>query len=174
MQHPHGLKRLGRTGGGRWRAFIVRRDPGGDGCGDGAVVSPMNDEVVVIGGGRRIGGGGVGGANRWMTGSCCPWGLWGFVRRLFFGPGVAKPRPEKSSRGGRCVPPAYFGDVCQEFILLRLRDSGCSNMAGSVVAVNKAFATDVPASTHEDCVVPHGAIPGALVGEMFLPVVAVL
>ena len=62
MQHSLGLKRLGRTGGGGGRAFINGRDPGGDGCGDGAVVSPTNDEAVIVGGGR-IGGGNVGGAD---------------------------------------------------------------------------------------------------------------
>ena len=49
MQHSLGSGRLGRTGGGGWRAFIIRGDPGGDGCGDGAVVSPTNDKVVVVG-----------------------------------------------------------------------------------------------------------------------------
>ncbi len=76
MQHSLGSKRLGRTGGGGWRVFIIGRDPGGDGCGDGAVVSPTNDEAVIVRGGR-IGGGCVGRADRWTTGSCCPWGLSG-------------------------------------------------------------------------------------------------
>ncbi len=67
MQHSLGSKRLGRMGGSGWRAFIIGRDPGGDGCGDGAVVSPTNDKVVVVWGGR-IGGGGVGRADRWTTG----------------------------------------------------------------------------------------------------------
>ena len=173
MQHSLGSKRLGRTGGGGWQAFIIGRDPGGDGCGDGAVVSPTNDEAVVVGGGR-IDGGSVGRADRWTTGSCCPWGLWGFVGRLFFGPGVAKPRPGKSSRGGRFVLPANFGDVGQEFILLRLRDGGRSNVTGFVVAVDKAFAADVPASAHKGGVVPLGVILGALAGKMLLPVFAVL
>ena len=60
MQHPLGPKRFGRTGGGRWRAFVIGRDPVGDGCRDGAVVSPTNDEVVV-GGRVVIGGGSCGG-----------------------------------------------------------------------------------------------------------------
>jgi hypothetical protein len=110
MQHSLGSKRLGRTGGGGWRAFIIGRDPGGDGCGDGADVSPMNDEAVVIGGGR-IGGGSDGRADWWTAGSCCPWGLGGLVGRLFFVLGVAKPRPGKSNQGGRFVLPANFGDV---------------------------------------------------------------
>ena len=166
MQHPLGPKKFKRTGGCGWRAFIVGGDPGRDGCGDCAVVSPTNDEVVV-GGGGVICGGSCGGAERWATGSCRPW-------RLFFGPGVAKPRPGKSSQGGWCVFPAYFGNVCPECILFIFRDSGCTNVAGFVGTVDKAFATDVPASTHEDFVVPLGAIVGALAGKMFFPVFAVL
>ena len=160
MQHSLGSKRLGRTGGGGWRAFINGRDPGGDGCGDGAVVSPTNDKAVVIGGGR-IGDGSVGRADRWTTGSCCPWGLWGFVGRLFFGPGVAKPRPWKSSRGGRFVLPANFGDVGQEIVLLRLRDGRRSNVTGLVVAIAETFPVYVPAGAHEGVVVPLGTIPCA-------------
>jgi hypothetical protein len=63
MQHSFGSKGLGRVGGGRWRAVVIGRDPGGDSCRDRAVVSPMDDEAVVVGGGR-IGGGNVGGADR--------------------------------------------------------------------------------------------------------------
>jgi hypothetical protein len=63
MQHSFGSKRLGRAGGGRWRAVVIGRDPGGDSCRDRAVVSPMDNEVVVVGGGR-ISGGNVGGADR--------------------------------------------------------------------------------------------------------------
>ncbi len=107
-------------------------------------------------------------------GEFCPWGFWGFVGRLFFGPGVAKPRPGKSSRDGRFVLPENFGDVGQEVILLCLRDSGRSNVTGFVVAVDKAFATDVPASTHKGGVVSLGAILGALAGKMLLPVFTVL
>jgi hypothetical protein len=61
MQHSFGSKRLGRVGGGVWRAVVIEGDPGWDSCGNSAVVSPMDDEAVVIGGGR-IGGGNVGGA----------------------------------------------------------------------------------------------------------------
>ncbi len=113
-----GPKRLGRIGGGGWWAFIIGGDPGGDGCGDGAIVSPKNNKAVVVGGGR-IGGGSVGRADRWTMGSCCPWGLRGLVGKQSFS---LKPRPGKSSQGGRFVLLAYFGDVGQEFIVLRLRD----------------------------------------------------
>ena len=93
-----------------------------------------------------------------MTGSCHPLGVWGFVGRLFFGPGIAKPRPGKSSRGGEVILPANFGDVGLKIVLLRLGDGGRSNVTCFVVAVNKAFATDVPAGTHEGGVIPFGMI----------------
>jgi hypothetical protein len=48
---------------GGWRAVVIGRDPGGDSCGDSAVVSPTDDEAVIVGGGR-IGGGNVSGADR--------------------------------------------------------------------------------------------------------------
>jgi hypothetical protein len=62
MQHFFGSKRLGRAGGGGWRAVVVGRDQGGDNCRDRAVVSPTDDEAVVVGGGRT-GGENVGGAD---------------------------------------------------------------------------------------------------------------
>jgi hypothetical protein len=63
MQHSFGLKRRGWAGGGGWRAVVIEGDPGGDNCGNSAIVSPMDNEAVVVGGGR-IGGGNVGGADR--------------------------------------------------------------------------------------------------------------
>ena len=93
-----------------------------------------------------------------MIGSCHPLGVWGFAGRLFFGPGIAKPRPGKSSRGGEVILPANFGDVGLKIVLLRLGDGGCSNVTCFVVAVNKAFATDVPAGTHEGKVIPFETI----------------
>jgi hypothetical protein len=51
------------VGSGGWRAVVIGRDPGGDSCGDSAVVSPTDDEAVIVGGGR-IGGGNVGRADR--------------------------------------------------------------------------------------------------------------
>jgi hypothetical protein len=63
MQHSFGSERLGRAGGGGWRAVVIGKDPGGDSCRDRAVVSPTDDETVVVGGGG-IGGGNVGGADR--------------------------------------------------------------------------------------------------------------
>jgi hypothetical protein len=101
-------------------------------------------------------------------------GVVGVCREAFFGPGIAKPRPGKSSRGGRFVLPANFGDVGREFILLRLRDGRCSNVTGFVVAVNKAFAADVLASAHKGGVIPLGAILGAPAGKMLFPVFVVL
>jgi hypothetical protein len=62
MQHSFGSKRLGRAGGGGWRAVVIEGDLGGDSCGNSAVVSPTDDEAVVVGGGR-IGGGNVSGAD---------------------------------------------------------------------------------------------------------------
>ena len=109
-----------------------------------------------------------------MTGSCHPLGVWGFVGRLFFGPGIAKPRPVKSSRVEEVILPANFGDVGLKNVLLRLGDGGRSNATCFVVAVGKAFATDVPAGTHECGVVPHGTNFGALAGKMLLPNFAVL
>ncbi len=101
-------------------------------------------------------------------------GVWGFVGRLFFGPGISKPRPGKSSRGGGFILPANFGDVGKKIVFLHLRDGGRSDVTCFVVAVDKAFATDVPAGTHECGVVPLGMILGALAGEMLLPIFAVL
>ena len=63
MQHSFGSKRFGWVGGGGWRAVVIEGDPGGDSCGNSAVVSPTDDEAVIVGGGR-IGGGNVGGADR--------------------------------------------------------------------------------------------------------------
>jgi hypothetical protein len=63
MQHSFGLKRLGWVGDGGWRAVVIKGDPGGDSCGNSAVVSPTDNEVVLVGGGT-IGGGNVGGADR--------------------------------------------------------------------------------------------------------------
>jgi hypothetical protein len=109
-----------------------------------------------------------------MTGSCHLLGVWGFVGRLFFGPGIAKPRPGKSSQGGEVILPANFGDVGLKIVLLCLGDSRRSNVTCFVVAVNKAFATDVPASTHEGGVVPFGMILRALSSKVFLPGLAIL
>ncbi len=109
-----------------------------------------------------------------MTGSCHPLGVWGFVGRLFFGPGIAKPQPGKSSRGGEVILLANFGDVGLKIVLFCLGDGGRSDVTCFVVAVNKAFTTDVPAGTHECGVVPLGTNFGALAGEMLLPIFAVL
>ncbi len=82
----------------------------------------------------------------------------------------AGPRPGKSSRGGGFILPANFGDVGKKIVFLCLRDGGRSDVTCFVVAVDKAFATDVPAGTHECGVVPLGTILGALAGKMLLPI----
>ncbi len=104
-----------------------------------------------------------------MKGSCHPLGVWGFVGRLFFVPGIAKPRPGKSSRGGEVILPENFGDVGLKIVLLCLGGGGRSDVTCFVVAVNKAFITDVPAGTHEGRVVPFGTILRALSSKVFLP-----
>ncbi len=43
-----------------------------------------------------------------------------------------------------------------------------------VVAVNKAFSTDVPTGAHESGVVPFGTILGAFSGKVLLPIFDVL
>jgi hypothetical protein len=93
-----------------------------------------------------------------MTGSCHPLGVWGFVGRLFFGPGIAKPRPGKSSQGGEVILPANFGDVGLKNDLLCLGDGRRSDVTCFVVAVNRAFSMDVPAGTHEGRVILFGTI----------------
>ncbi len=107
-------------------------------------------------------------------GSCHPLGVWEFVGRLFFGLGIAEPRPVKSSRVEEVILPANFGDVSLKNVLLCLGDGGRSNVTCFVVTVGKAFATDVPAGTHECGVIPHGMNLGALAGEMLLPNFTVL
>ncbi len=82
-------------------------------------------------------------------GSCHPLGVWGVVGRLFFGTGIAKPRPVKSSRVEEVILPANFGDVGLKNVLLCLGDGGRFNVTCFVVAVGKAFAADVPVGTHE-------------------------
>ncbi len=68
---------------------------------------------------------------------------------LFLRPGITKPRPGKSGRrSGSRVLPTDLCDVGLELAAFRLGDSTCSKVARLVVAVDEAFAADVPAGAH--------------------------
>ncbi len=160
--------------GGGWRAVVVGRDPVGNGRGDVAVISPADDKMVILVGGGSVACGNYCGTNWRRTWSCCPWGVWGVVGRLFFGPGIAKPRPGKSGQGGGFVLPANYCKVGLEFFVLCWGNGARSYMTSFVVAVNEAFALDVPAGAHKSGVVPLGTIFGAFPGKMLLPILAIL
>jgi hypothetical protein len=96
-------------------------------------------------------------------------GCRGFVGWLFFGPGIAKSRPGKSSQRGGGVLPANFFKVGFEFVVLCGGDGTRCHMTGFIVAVNKAFFADVPADAHAGVFVPHGMIPRAFSCEITFP-----
>ena len=107
------------------------------------------------------------------TWTCHTWGV-GRIRRLCVGQGIAKSRPGESGQGGGGVLPADFFEIFLEFGALCLGNGACSNVARLVVAVNEEFTTDPPAGTHEDGVVPLGAIRQAFSCKISPPVFAFL
>jgi hypothetical protein len=69
-------------------------------------------------------------------------------------PGIAKSWPWKSGRRGGGVLPANFFEVGLEFIALRGGDGKCPHVTSFIVAINKAFSTDVPADAHSGVFLP--------------------
>ncbi len=69
---------------------------------------------------------------------------------------------------------ANFFKISLEFVTLCLGNGARPNVACLVVAVNKAFGTDVPAGAHEGGVVPLGAIFRAFPCKIVFPVLAFL
>ena len=63
---------------------------------------------------------------------------------------------------------ADLREVGLELITFRFGDGACCDVARFVVAVDEAFAADVPASTHP-FVAPLGSIPGAFSSKVALP-----
>jgi hypothetical protein len=63
---------------------------------------------------------------------------------------------------------ADLREVGLELITFRLGDGACRDVVRLVVAVNEAFAADVPAGTHP-FVAPRGSILGAFSGKVVFP-----
>ena len=94
----------------------------------------------------------------------------GLVGGASFEPGIAKSRPGKSDQGRGGVLLANFVEVFLEFAMLCLGNGTRPHVACLVVAVDKAFGTDVPAGAHEGGVVPLGAIHRAFPCKIAFPV----
>ena len=151
-----------------WRAGLVRWNPICHGSCDVAVIPPTNDKVVVVGV-RGVNDGQIGWDDWWITWSCDPVGIGGLVGWLFLRPGITKPRPGKSGRrSGSRVLPMDLCDVGLELVAFRLGDSTCSNVARLVVAVDEAFAADVPAGAHP-FFAPLRSVAGAFSSKVLLP-----
>ena len=104
-----------------------------------------------------------------MTWRCHTRGC-GRIGQLCTGLSIAKSWPRESGRGGVGVLPANLIEILLEFGMLCLGNGACSYVACLIVAVNEAFTVYVPAGTHEEGVVPLGAISRAFSCE-FSPLV---
>jgi hypothetical protein len=125
-------------------------------------------------GGRCWGAAPRGGMVLWRyiwqtTWSCHPLGVGGFIGWLFFGLGIAESRPGKSGQRGGGVLLANFFNVGLDFIVLCLGKGARPHVTSLVVAVDKAFGTDVPAGAHEGGFIPLGTILCAFPCKIMLP-----